>query len=62
MKILSEWKKVLGLGLLIMVVGLLCAAGPAVAAEKLAIATVYPGNMTDGNFLRPLAAKCNRDK
>ena len=47
MKILSEWKKVLSLGLLIMVVGLLCAAGPAVAAEKLAIATVYPGNMTD---------------
>jgi TRAP-type C4-dicarboxylate transport system substrate-binding protein len=47
MKINSVRTKVLSLGLLIVVVGLLFAAGSAAAAEKLAIATVYPGNMTD---------------
>ena len=47
MKISSVWTKVLCLGLFIMVGGLLFTAGSAVAAEKLAIATVYPGNMTD---------------
>jgi TRAP-type C4-dicarboxylate transport system substrate-binding protein len=47
MKISFKWTKALSLGLLSIFVGLLFAAGPAVAAEKLAIATVYPGNMTD---------------
>jgi TRAP-type C4-dicarboxylate transport system substrate-binding protein len=39
--------KILSLGLLIIAVGLPFVAGSAAAAEKLAIATVYPGNMTD---------------
>jgi TRAP-type C4-dicarboxylate transport system substrate-binding protein len=47
MKIYSVRTKGLSLGLLIVIVGSLFVAGSVSAAEKLAIATVYPGNMTD---------------
>ena len=47
MKKRSNWTKVLSLGLLVVAVGLPFVSASAAAAEKLAIATVYPGNMTD---------------
>ena len=47
MKIFPVWTKVVILGLMIISVGLFFNAGSAIAAEKLAIATVYPGNMAD---------------